>query len=206
MSDVLAEIAASLPPDRITVRELLHRVGKQGMLMTCMFLAMPFVVPVSIPGVSIGFGLLIGLLAIGLALNRMPWLPGRLLNRAVRCDRLARVLDRGGRFFRRIERVARPRLIPLTAGSVMNVVSCAVLLFGGLLMAMPLGLVPLTNTLPALGVLFLSFGILERDGLLVLVGYGLTLATVVYFAALAGGAWAAASSIRTAIFGASMIF
>ena len=41
------------------------------------------------------------------------------------------------------------------------------LLLAGLLLMAPLGLVPFSNTLPALGVLFLSLGILERDGLFI---------------------------------------
>lgn len=52
----------------------------------------------------------------------------------------------------------------------------------------PLGLVPFSNTLPAVAILFLSLGMLERDGLLIVAGYLMNVATIFYFGALAIGA------------------
>ena len=48
----------------------------------------------------------------------------------------------------------------------------------------PFGLIPLTNTLPGLAILFLSVGILQRDGGCILLGYLTNLVTVVYFTQL----------------------
>jgi hypothetical protein len=39
---------------------------------------------------------------------------------------------------------------------------------------------PLSNTLPAYGVLFLALGSLERDGYLILAGYFMVFLTLVY--------------------------
>ena len=52
----------------------------------------------------------------------------------------------------------------------------------------PLGLVPFSNTLPAVAILFLSLGMLERDGLLIVAGYLMNVATYFYFGVLAIGA------------------
>ena len=49
-------------------------------------------------------------------------------------------------------------------------------------------LVPFSNTLPAVAILFLSLGMLERDGLLIVAGYLMNVATIFYFGALAIGA------------------
>ncbi|MGB8233709.1 MAG: exopolysaccharide biosynthesis protein, partial [Methanobacterium sp.] len=40
---------------------------------------------------------------------------------------------------------------------------------------------PLTDTLPAIGIFFLSAGILECDGYLILTGYLVVIFTAVYF-------------------------
>jgi hypothetical protein len=55
------------------------------------------------------------------------------------------------------------------------------------LLIFPLGLVPFSNTLPAWGILLLAAGLLQRDGLLILLGYLFLLGTIVYFAALGIG-------------------
>ena len=63
----------------------------------------------------------------------------------------------------------------------------------------PLGLVPFSNTLPAVAILFLSLGMLERDGLLIVAGYLMNVATIFYFGALAIGALLAGRSMLSLI-------
>ncbi len=62
------------------------------------------------------------------------------------------------------------------------------LAWDALLMSLPLP-IPLTNLLPAHTILFLSIGLLESDGLFILIGYGMTTATTVFFASIAGTIW-----------------
>ena len=65
---------------------------------------------------------------------------------------------------------------------------------------LPFGLVPFSNTLPAFAILFLCVGVSQRDGAIVLGGYGLLIGTCVYFAALLYGAYAAGRGL-TSLFG-----
>ena len=55
-------------------------------------------------------------------------------------------------------------------------------------MSLPLP-IPLTNLVPAYTILVLAIGLLESDGLFILVGYGMTTATTVFFASIAGTIW-----------------
>jgi hypothetical protein len=48
----------------------------------------------------------------------------------------------------------------------------------------PFGFVPFSNTLPALALILLSVGMMQRDGGLVLLGYLAIAATVIYFGLL----------------------
>jgi len=69
------------------------------------------------------------------------------------------------------------------------------LILGAILLMAPFGLVPFSNTLPGLAVLLLALGILENDGLCVLLGHMVNLLTIVYFAILIGGALAAGKTL-----------
>jgi hypothetical protein len=81
--------------------------------------------------------------------------------------------------------------------------NCALILGAALLMA-PFGLIPFSNTLPGLALLFLAIGLLQSDGLCVLYGHLLNLATIVYFAFLIlGGAVAVREAFRHLFGGAS---
>ena len=55
-----------------------------------------------------------------------------------------------------------------------------------LLMA-PFGFVPFSNTLPAIALIFLAVGMMQRDGGSILLGYVSNLATIIYFAFLIAG-------------------
>jgi len=59
-----------------------------------------------------------------------------------------------------------------------------VLITGALLLMAPFGLIPLSNTLPGLAILFLAIGVLQRDGRFVLLGYMTLVLTVLYFSFL----------------------
>lgn len=183
----------------VTLRQLLALIGEQGLLFVCALLTIPFLIPVSIPGVSTVFGLAIILVSIGVTLNRVPWLPRRLLDRPLETARLVPTLRRGVEMVERFDRFTRPRFLRLTDGALMNRVNGLALLFGGVLLLFPLGLIPLSNTLPALAILCLAVGILQRDGLFVLLGYSLLGVTVLYFLGLALAAIFAGQGVSTLV-------
>lgn len=181
----LRRSAANLNRESVTLRELLELVGEQGLLLFCILLTLPFLLPVSIPGVSTIFGILIILVGVGVTLNRVPWLPDRLMKRGISRDHLIPMLEHGASVFDRLERWVKPRLQGMSSGALMNRVNGFALTFGGILLLFPLSFIPFSNTLPALSILFLTFGMLQRDGYFIVAGYiflGLTLA---YFGGLA---------------------
>ena len=188
LSHLLTSIVDGIHGETITLRELLERCGREGMLMVCAIACLPFLIPVSIPGVSTVFGAAIVLLALALFLNRLPWLPQRILDKAMDAKKLKPVLLKGVNIVGKMDRWLSPRWMGLTT-STMQRFNSAVLVFGGLLLMAPLGLIPFSNTVPAVGILLLTVGMMQRDGLFVLLGYLGHILTVVYFGVLAYLAW-----------------
>jgi hypothetical protein len=184
LGETLRQMSKAINQERISLRELLELIGEQGLLVFCMFLTIPFLLPVSIPGVSTVFGLVILLIGLGVTLNRLPWLPGRLMNRTIERIHLIPALERGAKLFTRLDKLIRPRWLALTHGATINRLNGFLLVACALLLMAPLGLIPFSNTLPAVAILCLAAGMLQRDGIFVLLGYVTTSATVVYFGAL----------------------
>jgi len=197
LSAALTDTARSFASETVSVRELLAHIGEQGMLMFCIFLIIPFLVPVSIPGVSTVFGLLITLIGVGVTANRVPWLPGRLMEKRVPTTHLARAFEQGASLVARLERFLHPRWNALTRSAGINRFNGLMLVLGGLLLMAPFGFVPFSNTLPGLAIFFLAIGMLQRDGVFVVLGYLAILATIVYFAALIAAAVAAGMGLRS---------
>lgn len=199
LSATLLSVSGGLPENDVSLRDLLALIGEQGLLLVCVFLALPFLLPVSIPGVSTVFGVAIILIGVGVTLNRVPWLPRRILDRRLPAAALRQAFDKGAGVVTRFERLVRPRWLVLTEAATANTLHGLALVLGGVLLSFPLGLVPFSNTLPALAILCLVLGMLERDGVLILAGYVLTVATIVYFGALMFGAVVAGRGILTLI-------
>lgn len=184
-SDLVTQILNDITDEYVTLRELMSKLGEQGLLLICVLLSLPFLFPVSIPGVSTVFGAGIVLIAFAITINRLPWLPDFVGERKLESKKLIPVLQRGVNLLRRMERFIKPRLPYLTTGMVMNRMNGLVLMFAGILLMMPLGFIPFSNTLPGFAILFLASGICQRDGFLVALGYALAVLTVIYFAGLA---------------------
>jgi len=188
LSHLLTSLIDDIDGDTVTLRTLLERSGREGMLLVCALATLPFLIPVSIPGVSTVFGAAIVLLAGALFLDRLPWLPRRILDRSMDAGKLVPVLRKGVGIVGRIDRWVKARWPGLTAGALLRV-NCAAMVFGGLLLMAPLGPIPFSNTAPAVGILLLAVGLLQRDGLFVLLGYLGLVVSVAYFSVLGYLAW-----------------
>jgi hypothetical protein len=178
----------ALPDGTVTLAQVRDLVGSEGLMLLAAFLTIVFLVPVSVPGVSTVFGA--GILLIGVSrLFRLElWLPKRIERRQVATERLRAALRRGLVWFRRLERISRPHRIAWAAsdGAARMVNDCGIILGAALLMA-PFGLIPFSNTFPAIAILLLAIGSLQRDGLFMVLGHLANLLSIAYFALLIGG-------------------
>lgn len=185
LSVALKRTIAAIQSDSITLQQLLGLIGEQGLLVFCTILTIPFLFPVSIPGVSTVFGLVIIFIGISVTLNRTLWLPERLLQHELSSEHLVPVLEKGIHVFGRLEQWMRVRLRHLTEGELVNRLNGLALTAGGVLLLFPLSFIPFSNTLPALSILLLALGMLQRDGIFIVLGYGALALTTLYFCGLA---------------------
>ena len=201
LSTTLEKLIGKLQGQTITLRELMEAIGEQGLLLICAIASLPFLIPVSIPGVSTVFGAAIILVSLAITLNRLPWLPRRILDRQMETAKLVPALKKGIAIVSRLDRYIRPRLPALTTGIVANRINGLALMTAGVLLMMPLGFIPFSNTLPGVAILLFSAGMIQRDGVTVLGGYLFLVLTTIYFAALAYAAFWAGQGISSSIGG-----
>lgn len=188
VGDRLEAAIQALPDDGVTLAEVREITGHDGLMLLTIFLTVVFLVPISIPGVSTVFGAGILLIALSRLFRRDLRLPGRIERKVVETHRLRNAMQRGLAWFRRLERVSRPqRMQWATAGGAARLINDCALVLGALLLMAPFGLIPFSNTLPAIALLFLATGSLQRDGACVVIGHAAIVATIAYFAALLGG-------------------
>ena len=196
LGDQLAAIIEQLPPDRLTLGELLQVFGDEGLLLLTILLTLVFLIPVSIPGVSTVFGAAILLVGISRVLRRPLWLPAKLRERALPAARLRPALSGGLHWVRRLEKISRPyRLRRLVEGRAQDIFNNLAFILAALLLMAPFGFIPFSNTLPGLALLFYAIGMIQRDGTAILLGHLANIGTIVYFGILIGGGGMAAHGL-----------
>ncbi|MGV3740817.1 MAG: exopolysaccharide biosynthesis protein [Burkholderiaceae bacterium] len=187
MAAQLDTIIKKLPSDRVTLAKILDMVGDGGLLILTGLLSLVFLIPVSIPGVSTVFGAAILLIAVSRLFRRNLWLPKSVQQREIASDKLGEVLQRAMAWLQRLEKIARPNRLKWLASGTMDTFNNLMLILGALLLMAPFGFIPFSNTLPAVALIFLVLGLLQRDGACILLGYLSNLATIVYFGVLIAG-------------------
>ncbi|MGX4642471.1 exopolysaccharide biosynthesis protein [Massilia sp. SYSU DXS3249] len=202
ISQRLRSLVRALPPTGITLSELIHRVGNDGLLLLTALLTLVFLIPVSIPGVSTVFGAAILLIGLSRLFGRELWIPAKMKHRTIGTRKLRPLLRKALPWLQKIERVSRPNRIQwLVANGPIDRLNSASLVLGAVLLMMPFGLIPFSNTFPAVALLFFAIGLLQRDGVCVLLGHISNVATIVYFAVLIGGGGLAAREVFQRITG-----
>jgi len=183
MSAALASAQAAVRDPSVTLRELLAMLGEQGLLVFCGVLASPFLLPVTVPGMSTVLGIPMLLIGFSVMVSRVPWLPARILNRSLPAATVRTVLAKVRGWSERFEHLVRPRLLGLTGGRAVNALNGMLVIVAVLLLMAPIPLVPFINSLPALAILLLCFGMAERDGAVIALGYFMTLVSTLYVGA-----------------------
>lgn len=171
LSAILAETIAD---EVVTVGEFEDRLARRGFGVLMILLALPTLIPVLPPGSAATIGALYIILSVQMLLGlERPWLPARVRRYRLSARAVAALRGRGIPFLQRIEHFSRPRPLFYDDRIVTRGVALVVLVLGVILLSP----VPFLNTLPALAVLILGIGLLNRDSVFLLVGF--TLAVVV---------------------------
>ncbi|MDG3042686.1 exopolysaccharide biosynthesis protein [Roseicyclus marinus] len=162
----LDDLARDAQGTAVTLDWIMAQLHERAFGLFLLVLALPCCIPflygipqiVALPLVFVSAQILMG--------RKMPWLPGRLGARQVPAASLQKLADRAGPWLRRIEAVSRPRLAALTRRPLDQIVGVALVVFSASILV-PL---PGTNTVPGIAVVIVAMGLLQRDGILVILG------------------------------------
>lgn len=186
LSDALERLLREANGQPMRIRDMVEALQGRGLQMVIILLCLPFLAPVTIPGISIPFGFAIMLSGFRIAFGHRPWLPGFILNRSLSYPSLERMVNYGCQVHRKIERIVRPRMSAVLEAPGMTMVTGFTIALAGFLLSLPIPPpFPLTNTIPGFAIIFLSLGSMERDGRTILWGYALTALATAYVAAIA---------------------
>ena len=154
--------------EKVTLADIFNLTEERIFGFLLAILSLPSALPVPAPGYSVPFGIAMFFLAIQLIMGRdRPWLPAKMLQGSMKLETVQKFVKMGTPWIERIENVTKPRVAYICTslpGRVMLGVAIALM---SISMMIP---IPGTNTIPAIGIFVISFGLLEDDGAICIVG------------------------------------
>jgi hypothetical protein len=187
LSHVLRTLAEREDP-QVSLREIMTVLSDRsfGALFTA-----PNLIPLP-PGSSFIFSVPIIIIAGQLVWGRtFPWLPASILDRKFDRSILKSLVERLGQGLARIESMLKPRLNLIEPRLEDRLIGLLALV-AGIILFLP---IPLANFAPALAIVLLGLGMIERDGIVMLIGVLLILASIAIVAVVGGAAASAASVV-----------
>lgn len=167
ISEVLIELKASLTAEKVCIDDLLKALHERGFGFLIFIFALPAALPLPGLGVNLIIAMPLVFLTVQQAMGRHTiWIPTWMKSKAINRETFEGIVDKAIPFVEKFEYLVRPRLGFITQG----VFSVLIGIFG-LLMALSICIpLPLTNTVPAMGIACMAIGVIMRDGLAVIAG------------------------------------
>lgn len=182
-SEMMAALPDAFVEDMITIGDIVAALRSRVFGLGILLFAAPNILPMP-PGIPAACGAVLMLLGLQLAVGRGElWLPQFLRRRALSRATLRTMIDKTIPWIQRFERLSRPRLDAFATPAASQAVGAMVFVLGFvLLLPFPL----LGNVPPGVAACMLALGLIERDGVIVVLGF---IASALALAVTAGATW-----------------
>lgn len=162
----IEDVVKNSSSDNVAISDVINAMESVGFGLIMMIFAFGIIIPtpppfpslISMPLVVFSFQMLLGYSA--------PRLPKRFSNLKVKRAILAMLIQKSSSIIRKIERFLKPRCLFMTKPLAEKITGFFMLLFSSFIV-LP---IPLSNYIPGLGILIASFGMLSKDGLVIICG------------------------------------
>jgi hypothetical protein len=175
-TDILEGFLTNLTRDTVTLSEVLGMLGHRAFGIAIFVFALANLIISNVPGVSTILGLPIVFFSLQMMFGaHQPWLPKFLAEKQFRRESFENIIHRSVRVLRKMEIFIKPRLLFLVVKNDQVLGLICFVLSAVLILPILFG-----NWLPSWGLALIALGMIERDGLLTLIGFIFGLAAVAY--------------------------
>ena len=184
LTTILESIAEQARTKPVSIRKVLARLDHFGFSIIALILVLPFMQPFPVGPISVLGGVTFIILGIQLLKKySSPILPEKILNTRLGFKGWLRIIKVCKLIIFWSKKITKPRLEKFISGNTGIKFEGSILVLGGILMAVPFGVLPLNNFFPGLAILFATLAQFEKDGLFILIAIFWIFFSVFYFSA-----------------------
>ncbi len=198
VSEILEKVGQKQKGGKTKISELMEDFHENGILLAMIFFSLPVAIPLPYPpGFTTVMGIPLMILSIQMLLgNKKVSLPQKINDYELKNSTLRAISDKVVPRLVSVEKYVKPRF------SFAKSVYCEQFIgFISLLAAFSVALpIPLTNAIPALGIAVMALGLLNRDGLVIIAGFFITVIGLLVAIGAVLASWVAIKYIFHSIF------
>lgn len=167
-SDFLAVVVVENRNEAMTVGEIKNALHERGFGILMAIAAFPICIPLPVPpGYTTIFSIPLFIFPIQMVLGmQAPWLPAWIEKKYVKRSSLEKLIAKANPWLKKIEERMQPRMTYISVHTWERIIGIFSFVFA-VAVALP---IPLVNFPPGLGILVMSLGLLNRDGVTILIG------------------------------------
>lgn len=180
LSEILTTLARDESRERISVHDMVETMRARAFGALLLIFAFPNILPTP-PGTAGILGLPLLFLSAQMMLGLDPWLPGFIARRSMARSTFQTLVERITPWLSRAERLLRARMELLAHPRAQRLLG-ALCLIVSVALVLP---VPFANLVPSVALCIIGLGVLERDGLWIVLGVLAAFGSLAYVAGLA---------------------
>ena len=165
--DCLENLLKASQDHAVSFKTILEILSGRGKALLLIFLSLPFS---QIVGLAIPFGLFIAYVGFRLAFDGGIWLPSKILHKKVPSKILTKVVKKVLHAIRKMKKFSYPRHLGMCMHPAMKISNGLMIAVVGIFIAIS-PIVPFSSFIAAIGILFMGIGILNDDGIFIILGY-----------------------------------
>ena len=163
-TQIIEDLVNKSSADKVLVGDIVDSMEAIGFGLALMIFSLGIIIPLPPPFpsiISLPLVVFSAQMTIGMNAPKLPkWLAKKEVKRSV----LAMMVQKSNPYIRKVERILKPRLTFMSSVVAERVVGFFLLCFSSFILV-PL---PLSNFIPGLGILITSFGLMGKDGLVII--------------------------------------
>jgi hypothetical protein len=178
----LKEIIGNTDEETINIGQLKEKMQSASYALLMLVFCLPLLIPIPTPGLSAIVSIPLVFLTFQLMIGKeSPWFPKKISNISLKISDIKKVTEKLEPSIKKLEKFLKPRLEILLNKKAQNFIG-AFCFFLSTLIILP---IPFGNVIPAIAIFIISLGLLQKDGVFVIVGilFGIiSVSSVLFFA------------------------
>jgi hypothetical protein len=193
-SELFEKLATEHQKENISLGEIKSALHERGFGILFIIFCLPLLIPLPVPtGMGTALSVPIFFFSYQLLVNKdSPWLPSWVLSKTFGIESFRKIINKSLKPLRFVEKFLKKRALWVSDTRGFEVFIALFILLLNIPICLPF---PMSNVIPAASIIVIAFGMLEKDGVMILIGIGVGIIAWIVCIAIGFALWYGAAEV-----------